>query len=47
MRHLMSYGSGTKTGQVIRELGWTVGLLAALFLFTGGVVLYLIKGMPM
>jgi hypothetical protein len=47
LRHLMSYGSGTKTGQVIRELGWTVGLLAALFLFTGGAVLYLIKGMPM
>lgn len=47
LRHLLSYGSGTKTGQVIRELGWTVGLLAALFLFTGGLVLYLIKGMPM
>jgi hypothetical protein len=47
LRHLLSYGSGTKTGQVIRELGWTVGLLAALFLVTGGVALYLIKGMPM
>ena len=47
LRHLLSYGSGTKTGQVIRELGWTVGLLAALFLVTGGLVLYLIKGMPM
>jgi hypothetical protein len=47
LRHLLSYGSGTKTGQVIRELGWTVGLLAALFFITGGVVLYMIKGMPM
>jgi hypothetical protein len=47
LRHLLSYGSGTKTGQVIRELGWTVGLLAALFLITGGVALYMIKGMPM
>jgi hypothetical protein len=47
LRHLLSYGSGTKTGQVIRELGWTVGLLATLFFITGGVALYLIKGMPM
>jgi len=47
LRHLLSYGSGTKTGQVIRELGWTVGLLAALFFITGGVALYMIKGMPM
>lgn len=47
LRHLLSYGSGTKTGQVIRELGWTVGLLAALFFVTGGVALYMIKGMPM
>jgi hypothetical protein len=47
LRHLLRFGSGTKTGQVIRDLGWTVGILAALFFVTGGIALWLIKGMPM
>ena len=46
LRHLFSFGSGTKTGEVIRELGWTVGILAISFLVTLGVVFWLIKGMP-
>jgi hypothetical protein len=41
-------GSGSgKTGEVIRELGWTVGLLVGLFFVTLGVVFWMIKGMPM
>lgn len=47
LKHLLSFGSGTKTGQVIRELGWTVGILAMSFLVTLGLVLYLVQGMPM
>jgi hypothetical protein len=47
LRHLLRFGSGTKTGQVIRDLGWTVGMLAALFFVTGGIALWMIKGMPM
>jgi hypothetical protein len=39
-------GSG-KTGEVIRELGWTVGLLVGLFFLTLGVVFWMIKSMPM
>lgn len=46
LRHLLSYGSGTKTGQVIRELGWTVGILVISFLVTLGLILWLVKGMP-
>lgn len=46
LRHLFSFGSGTKTGEVIRELGWTVGILAIAFLVTLGLVLWLVKGMP-
>lgn len=47
LKHLLSFGSGTKTGQVIRELGWTVGILAMSFLVTLGLVLYLVQGLPM
>jgi hypothetical protein len=39
-------GSG-KTGEVIRELGWTVGLLVSLFFLTLGLVFWMIKSMPM
>lgn len=46
LKHLLSFGSGTKTGQVIRELGWTVGILAMLFVVTLGLVLWLVRGMP-
>lgn len=47
LKHLASFGSGTKTGEVIRELGWTVGILVGSFVVTAGIVLWMIKGMPM
>lgn len=39
-------GSG-KTAQVLRELGWTVGLLALLFVVSFLLVLYAVMSMPM
>ncbi|WVQ84760.1 hypothetical protein IAT38_006917 [Cryptococcus sp. DSM 104549] len=42
-------GSGSGSGkmrEVLRELGWTVGLLVATFFVTAGIVLWLIQGMP-
>jgi len=32
---------------VLRELGWTVGSLAVLFVVTAAFALWLIQGMPM
>ncbi|WVQ95938.1 hypothetical protein IAU59_003037 [Kwoniella sp. CBS 9459] len=37
---------GGKTGEVLKELGWTVGLLVGTFFVTAGLVLWLIQGMP-
>ncbi|OCF40668.1 hypothetical protein I317_05517 [Kwoniella heveanensis CBS 569] len=37
---------GGKTGEVLKELGWTVGILVATFFVTAGLVLWLIHGMP-
>lgn len=42
----MKWGSG-KTGEVIRELGWTVGGLVALFFVTLGVALWMVRSLPM
>lgn len=42
----MKWGSG-KTGEVIRELGWTVGGLVALFFITLGIAFWMIKSLPM
>ncbi|WRT69812.1 uncharacterized protein IL334_006803 [Kwoniella shivajii] len=38
-------GSG-KTAEVVRELGWTVGLLVGTFFVTAAIVLWLIQSMP-
>ncbi|WVR07960.1 hypothetical protein IAU60_005003 [Kwoniella sp. DSM 27419] len=37
---------GGKTAEVLKELGWTVGILVATFFVTAGIVLWLIQGMP-
>ena len=39
--------SGGKTGEVIRELGWTVALMAGMFVVTAAVALWMIQCMPM
>ncbi|WWD20423.1 hypothetical protein CI109_104899 [Kwoniella shandongensis] len=40
-------GSGSgKTGEVLRELGWTVGALVITFFVSAALVLWLIQGMP-
>jgi hypothetical protein len=39
--------SGGKTGEVIRELGWTVALLVGLFFVTAATVLWMIQALPM
>ena len=40
-------GSSGKTGEVMRELGWTVGLLVGMFFVTGAMALWTISGLPM
>lgn len=40
--------SGTgRTGEVMREMGWTVGMLTGLLFVTAAMALWLIKGLPM
>lgn len=39
--------SGGKTGEVLRDLGWTVALLVGLFVVTGATALWMIQAMPM
>ena len=36
-----------KTSEVLKELGWTVGILVGMFFITGAVALWMIQGMPM
>jgi hypothetical protein len=44
----VSSGSGTvKTTEVLRELGWTVAFLAALFVVSFLLVVYALQSMPM
>jgi hypothetical protein len=47
LKHLLSVGSGTKTGDVVRELGWTVGILVMSFVVTAGMALWMLQGLPM
>ncbi|WWC92690.1 uncharacterized protein L201_007649 [Kwoniella dendrophila CBS 6074] len=37
---------GGKTAEVLKELGWTVGILVGTFFVTAGLVLWLIQSMP-
>jgi hypothetical protein len=46
-RLVASGGNTGKTGEVMKELGWTVGFLVALFFVTGLSVLWSVKGLPM
>lgn len=36
-----------QTGEVLRELGWTVGILSIAFVVTLGLVVWMVKSMPM
>ncbi|RXK37982.1 hypothetical protein M231_04768 [Tremella mesenterica] len=38
--------SSGKTGEVLRELGWTVGILVGMFFITAALALWMIRGMP-